>query len=102
MNQQLSVKMSIPIPTDSILIKKVEFEELRDQSLSGIYWTMKDLQKRINKSDVWIKDNILYKPRFKKELEAFVFYPQSQGQSWSFQAKRMSKWLDDNFNRIFS
>ena len=103
--QQLNVNLSIPIPGDSILISKVELEELKQQSLAGVYWTMTDLKKRINKSDKWIKENILYPTRFKKILDAKsggpVYYPESQGQSWSFQAKEMSQFLDKNFNRIF-
>lgn len=101
MNQSLNVELSIPIPADKVLISKVELEELKEQSLSGVYWSMKDLEKRVNKSDKWIKENILYQPKFKKELESFVYYPKSQGQTWSFQASKMAKFLDDNFHRIF-
>lgn len=106
MTQTLNVKMSIPIPEDSILIKKVEFEELKRESLSGTYWTMKDLSGRINKSDKWIKENILYPSRFKRLLDSknggCVYYPESQGQSWSFQAVGMSDFLDRYFTKIFN
>lgn len=100
MTQQLNVELSIPIPNDKVLISKVEFEELRNESLSGKFWNMKDLSERINKSDRWIKDNLLYNPRFKPTLEQFVYYP-TQGQSWSFQAKEMAEFLDNNFKKIF-
>lgn len=100
MNQQLNVEISIPIPSDKILISKVELEELKQQSLSGVYWNMKDLEERMNKSDRWIKDNVLYNPKLKPTLEQFVYYPMP-GQSWSFQAKEMAEFLDRNFNRIF-
>lgn len=105
MNQSLEVNLTIPIPEGSILIRKVELEELQSQTLTGVYWNMKDLQKRINKSDKWIKENILYKQRFRDKLDSVnggpVYYPQSQGQSWSFQASEMSKFLDKSFSRIF-
>lgn len=104
--QQLNVNLSIPIPSDSILISKVELEELKKESLAGVYWSMKDLEKRMNKSGKWIRDNVLYPSRFKKVLDSenggCVYYPQSQGQSWSFQAIGMAKFLDENFNRIFT
>lgn len=103
--QRLNVELSVQIPSDYVIINKVELEELKQQSLSGVYWNMKDLQQRINKSDKWIKENILYPSRFKKILDiengGFVFYPKSQGQAWSFQAIKMSKFLDDHFNNIF-
>ena|SRR5690625_3320487 len=104
--QQLNVNLSIPIPSDSVLISKVELEELKQQSLSGMYWNMKDLTERVQKSDRWIKENILYPPKFKKVLDlengGFVYYPKSQGQTWSFQAKEMAQFLDKNFSQIFS
>lgn len=75
------------------------------ESLSGVYWTMKDVSKRINMSDVWIKEKILYPTRFKRILDSekggFVYYPKSQGQSWSFQATEMAKFLDKYFADIY-
>lgn len=103
--QHLKVHLSIPIPEDMVLITKVELEELRQQQLTGIYWSMKDLEKRVNKSNVWIKENILYQPRFRKILDSEnggpVYYPKSQGETWSFQATKMAEFLDKNFARIF-
>lgn len=103
--QQLNVNLSIPIPADSVLISKVELEELKQEKLSGVYWNMKDLSIRINKSGRWIKENILYPSRFRKILDSknggFVFYPESQGQTWSFQASKMAAFLDKHFAEIF-
>lgn len=105
MNQSLNVEISIPIPADKVLISKVELNELKEQQLSGTYWTMKDLEKRTGKKQEWIKKNILYPSHFRKILDSenggFVFYPKSKGQTWSFQASKMAKFLDDNFHRIF-
>ncbi len=104
--QQLSVNVTVPIPDNMVLVNKVEYIELKQKELSGMYWTMKDLEKRINKSDKWIKDNILYPSRFKRVLDCenggFVFYPKSQGQTWSFQALKMAEFLDKHFSSIFS
>ncbi|MFK3938907.1 DUF771 domain-containing protein [Alkalihalobacillus sp. NPDC078783] len=105
MNQQLQVSLSIPIPEDSVLISKVELEELKEVQLLGVYWNMTDLENRIGKKKNWIKDNVLYPPKFKKVLDiengGFVYYPKSQGQTWSFHANKMARFLDDNFNSIF-
>lgn len=103
--QHIDVELSIKIPSEYVVIKKVELQELKRQSLSGVYWTMKDLIARVSKSDKWIKENILYPTKFKKKLDinngGFVYYPESQGQTWSFQAAKMSKFLDDNFSKIY-
>jgi phage pi2 protein 07 len=104
--QQLSVNLTIPIPSDTVLISKIELKELRQQQLSGVYWSMKDLEARINRKHEWIKENILYPSRFRKLLDidsgGFVFYPRSKGQTWSFHALKMAEFLDENFHHIFS
>ncbi|KIL35127.1 hypothetical protein SD71_15930 [Cohnella kolymensis] len=103
--QQLTVQLSIPIPAGSVLISRVELEELKKQELSGVYWSMKDLEQRINRKSEWIKENILYPSRFRKTLDVeqggFVFYPKSKGQTWSFQAVKMAEFLDRHFAQIF-
>lgn len=106
MHQQLSVNLTIPIPSDSVLVSKVELQELKQQQLVGVYWSMKDLEARINRKHEWIKENILYPPKFRKILDVdnggFVFYPKTKGQTWSFQASKMADFLENNFPRIFS
>ncbi|WP_082193332.1 DUF771 domain-containing protein [Bacillus rubiinfantis] len=104
--QSLSVNINIPVPADSVIISKIELQELKKIQLAGVYWSMKDLENRVNRKSEWIKENILYPSRFRKVLDAqnggFVFYPRSKGQTWSFQASKMAKFLDENFDRIFS
>jgi phage pi2 protein 07 len=104
--QHLSVNLTIPIPSDSVVISKIELQELKQQQLSGLYWSMKDLELRVNRKHEWIKDNILYPPKFKKILDVdqggFVFYPKSKGQTWSFHALKMAEFLDKHFQQIFS
>lgn len=82
--QQLSVTLTIPVPEDSVIIKKVEYEKLKQNELQGVYWTMKDLEKKVNRKHDWIKENILYPSRFRKILDVeyggFVFYPKAKGQ----------------------
>ena len=103
--QQLNVNLSIPIPTDSVLISKVELQELKQQELSGVYWNMKDLENRTNRKSEWIKENILFPSRFKRKLDSenggFVYYPKLKGQIWSFQANKMAEFLDKRFSEIF-
>lgn len=104
--QALNVQLSIPIPADSILISKIELEELRRNELTGVYWSMQDLEKRVSRKSEWIKENILYPPRFRNILDVdrggFVFYPKSKGQNWSFHAIKMADFLDKHFGKIFS
>ena len=104
--QQLEVSLMIPIPNDSVIIKKVELENLKKTELKGIYWTMRDLEECTKRKTEWIKENILYKPKFRKVLDVdsggFVFYPKSKGQTWAFQATKMAEFLERNFASIYS
>ncbi|MCM3536568.1 DUF771 domain-containing protein [Priestia endophytica] len=105
MEQQLQVSLTIPIPEDSILVKKVELEQLKKNELSGVYWNMKDLEARTTRKSEWIKEHILYPSRFRKILDiehgGFVFYPKTKGQTWVFQASEMAAFLEKNFQKIF-
>ncbi|RYL97466.1 DUF771 domain-containing protein [Sporolactobacillus sp. THM7-7] len=104
--QQLSVHLIIPIPSDSVVISRTELQALKKQQLKGVYWSMKDLEKHVNRKSEWIKANILYPSEFRSVLDVenggFVFYPCVKGQTWSFQASKMAEFLDENFHRIFS
>ncbi|PMC35734.1 DUF771 domain-containing protein [Bacillus sp. UMB0899] len=106
MEQSIKIQAIIPIPEDQILIEKVEFERLQALELQGRFWSMQDLEERINKKRDWIKENILYKPKFKAILDinngGFVYYPEKKGQNWSFQATQMAKFLEGHFVEIFS
>lgn len=103
--QHITVELNIPIPEDSIIIKRVEWEELKRQELTGVYWTMKELEARVGRKSIWIKENILFPSRFRKILDSkqggFVYYPRSQGETWSFHASRMAEFLDRHFSTIF-
>lgn len=103
--QQLNVNLSIPIPEDSVLISKIELEELKKQELAGVYWSMKDLENRTSRKSEWLKENILFRSRFRKFMDSenggFVFYPKAKGQNWSFQASKMSEFLEKHFAEIF-
>jgi len=104
--QELTVNLTIPIPPDTVLISKIELNELKQQQLVGVYWSMKDLEARVKRKNEWIKEYILYPPKFRKHLDAnsggFVYYPKSQGQTWLFHAQKMTEFLDKNFSQIFS
>lgn len=103
--QQLQVELTIPIPVDQVLVSKIELQELKEQSLEGIYWSMKDLEERTGKKHEWLKENILFPTKFAKILDVknggCVYYPTKNGEKWTFQATKMAKFLESNFHNIF-
>ncbi|PPA70182.1 DUF771 domain-containing protein [Jeotgalibacillus proteolyticus] len=100
--QQLSVNLIIPIPEDSVIISRVEWDRLKENELSGVYWTMALLEQRTGKKRQWLQEHILYQPKFKKTLSKFVYYPTSKGDKWSFNAKEMASFLDRHFTEIYN
>lgn len=106
MEQKLKVELEIKIPDDYVLITKIEYEELQQNRLVCRYWTMAELEDRIGKKQVWIKENILYQPKFFKQLDVlqggFVYYPKAKGEKWSFHATKMANFLENNFYKIFN
>mgnify|MGYP001953273435 CR=1 FL=1 len=105
MQQKISVQLLIPIPETHVIIDKLEFEALKKSELLGVYWSMTDLEKRMGRKKDWIKQHVLYNPRFKSTLDVtyggFVYYPKKKGEPWSFHAIQMVKFLAENFIQIF-
>jgi phage pi2 protein 07 len=104
--QSFDLQLSISLPENLVVIERVEYEKFLNQDLKGQWWSMKDLEERTNKKIEWLKENVLYVKRFKEVLDVnqggFVYYPQGRGQCWSFQATRMSEFLEKNFASIYS
>lgn len=100
--QQLSVNLTIPIPSDKVLISKIELQELKQQQLIGVYWSMKDLETRINRKHEWIKENILYPTKFRKLLDVeMVGLSSIQKQRAKHGLFKHQKWLTF-WRRIFT
>lgn len=103
--QQLNISLAVHVPEEYVLIKKVDLQELEDQSLRGVTWGMKKLEEKMNKKRQWIERNVLYPPHFKRILDTenggFVHYPEASGQPWSFQANKMADFLDKYFGEIY-
>ncbi|GEN46754.1 DUF771 domain-containing protein [Alkalibacillus haloalkaliphilus] len=104
--QRFAIEVQVPIPEDKVLLSRADFEELKGKELSGVYWSMKDLEARTNKKSEWIKENILYPSEFKGILDVenggFVYYPKVKGEKWVFHAQKMADFLDEYFHQIFN
>jgi phage pi2 protein 07 len=79
--------------------------QIDQQEIEKVWWNMKDLEEKTGYSDDWLKENILFQPRFKKLLDinegGFVYYPERRGEKWVFIASKMKKFLEDYFADIF-
>lgn len=68
--QKIKVEAMIEIPNNYVLITKAEYETFKENELTGIFWSMKDLEQHTGKKHLWLKDKLLYRPEFRKVLDS--------------------------------
>jgi phage pi2 protein 07 len=95
-----------PVPDGKLLVDKVEYSKMLDQSLTGRMWTIDDLRHWVGgKSKDWVKQYILYQPCFRADLDklesqGYMHRSTGSGNPWTFKASVMSIWIDDHWNQI--
>ncbi|MHC0551404.1 DUF771 domain-containing protein [Salinicoccus sp. CNSTN-B1] len=94
------MNIQVTIPEDHVIITREEYEALQSGELTGKFIKMKELVAHTSYSAPWIKQNVLYKPNYQKDLEEIVYYPKNQGDTFIFKAKEMYEFLDKNFLNI--
>ena len=101
MIQNINVNLAIPIPDDMIVIKKTEFEELKQNEIIGHWVGMHDLVKRTGRSDVWLKAHILNNINLRDRLDiengGWVFYPR-KGDKWLFKLSGLKDFVENEFS----
>lgn len=96
-----TLNAQIQIPSDLVLITKVEYEELLKKETLGQFISLKKLCEHIGASPNYVKENILLNPRFKKEMQEMVHFPTSQGDKWFIHRDKMFKFLDQQSVKVF-
>lgn len=100
MEQTLNVE--ITIPKGYALVDSVRLQELEESSLNPV-WDMNDLKQKLKMSSVdTIKDKLLHNPKFEKILrkEGIVHYPNNEFNRWRFNARKMNRFINENFEAI--
>ncbi|QPW14140.1 DUF771 domain-containing protein [Mammaliicoccus sciuri] len=97
--QQLNA--TINIPADFILITKVEYEQLLNNHTQGKFISLKSLAEHLDCSSQWLKQNVLFNPRYKKDLEDFIHYPSASGEKFKIHQSKAFKYFDKHSISIF-
>lgn len=100
MTQTLNV--TVPIPDTHVIVSKDEYDELLSYSLDPV-WDLKELKRKLKmSSDETIKDRLLFNPKFEKLLkkQGIAHYPDESLNRWRFNARKMSKFIDEHFEEI--
>ncbi|EGQ3888015.1 DUF771 domain-containing protein [Staphylococcus pseudintermedius] len=97
-----TLQVTVPIPDGFVLIEKDKVRKLEDLANDPV-WDLKDLKQKLKmSSDDTIKDKLLYNPKFEKQLKklGIAHYPDDSFNRWRFNARKMSRFIDENFSEI--
>jgi Uncharacterized protein conserved in bacteria len=96
-----NLKVKIPIPDIAqVLLNKLQ------ESIIGRSWTMKDLRECCgNKSEDWIKENIIYNRKFSTEIQFMINDGQiteskGKGSPWRFKATAMANFIEKHYEEL--
>ncbi|OFV06297.1 hypothetical protein HMPREF3124_05825 [Staphylococcus sp. HMSC12H08] len=64
-------------------------------------WTMYDLMAHTNKSRNTLLKKLLLNPKHQSKIAEFTHAPAHKNHHWSFVAKYMKQYIEENHNRIF-
>ena len=105
MKQVLQVTVPVQIP-DSMKLIPDDMHGFEGESLIGRTLTSKDLRKWCgNKSWGWILDNIIYNPKYSREIGYMEQHHQLihrgvKGSPWRFKARVMAEFLDRHWEEL--
>lgn len=102
MTQQIvKAEVCFVLPADKVMVDKVEYLELKKAQIKGNWLTMKDFQKRSQRSPSWLRKKILSNPLFIKrhsiENGGWVHFPDSQQDHYQFKESGMTEFLEKEF-----
>lgn len=104
MPQTIKATATIELPPN---FKVVDTDQLGNgDSLIGKTWNMADLRDWLgNKSKGWIEDNILYNPKYSREIQKMyddklIIHSGRKGSPWKFKAYEMAKFIDKHWSEF--
>ncbi|PKI11037.1 DUF771 domain-containing protein [Staphylococcus shinii] len=92
-------QLTVTIPEQYVVITREEYQQLQEKE-KPVWWSMQDLINETGFKRNWLVENILYNPKYIKQLKQFVYYP--DGGKWAFNREPMRCFLKDNFEDIFN
>lgn len=92
-------QLTVTIPEQYVVITREEYQQLQEKE-KPVWWSMQDLINETGFKRNWLVENILYNPKYIKQLKQFVYYP--DGGKWAFNREPMQSFLKENFEDIFN
>lgn len=111
MSEKIMLNMTnieLTLPPHLKIIRQDDYEVLQAQSQLGKYMDLKDVLALLSVSRPWFCQNVLYNPKFRKQIDidhnpdGFVKYPRSQGDKYLFLASRTRAFFEANFKDILA
>ncbi|WP_122646693.1 DUF771 domain-containing protein [Enterococcus mediterraneensis] len=104
MPQQFEVVVPIELPPNLKIVDTSMLGE--NETLLGKTWNYADLRAWLgNKSKEWIEDNILYNPKYSREIKqmidsGYIVHKGAKGSPWKFKAREMALFLDEHWTEF--
>lgn len=93
-----TLKATINIPSDYVLITKVEHEQLLERQ--SIAMTMKEVCEEFQRDRTWVKKNVIDKPYFRRKFEKFSQFPEGKNGQYRFHRNKMLEFIDEYYEEI--
>ncbi|BAH18249.1 DUF771 domain-containing protein [Macrococcoides caseolyticum] len=95
-----SLNVTINIPSDLVVVPKKEYEELLIAvDKSPKWWTMEDLEEKLQRERKWIIKHLIKDNVIGQHIATMTLFPPPGGH-YRFDAKRLNKFIDENFDLI--
>lgn len=104
--QKQVFNIEVPIPSDMILISRVEYLDLIQNDEVGKWWTIDKVEDLLSISKSKLVNDILLNPNIKKEIDieqnpdGFVLYPKGKGSPYRFLARKTREYFDKNYKNV--
>ncbi|UTH13325.1 DUF771 domain-containing protein [Macrococcus equipercicus] len=98
-NKTTSFNAVITIPPEYVVIKKIEYDRLVEND-EVKFWELEDLMTKTCSSKYWVMKNIVNNPELRDLIESFSIFPKGKNGPYKFNAKKMSRFLDEHFEEI--
>lgn len=96
-----TLNVTINIPPEFVVVPKKEYEELLHAvDSSPKWWTMQDLEKKLQRERKWIIKHLIKDDVIGKKVATMTLFPPGDRGHYRFDARRMNKFIDENFELI--
>lgn len=101
---QQTLTIPVQLPDDVHVITTSEYDRLAAYQTTGRMWSLKELQAWTNKGADWLKDNIIYSPKYADTVREWRRHKYltggGYGSKFHFKASVITEWLEAHWEEL--